>query len=188
MLLISNVGGKNVRVNRISISVKRGNEDLIQMPGNAYFQNQNDSQSLVFTPFKLKPNEEWGHFIQFYSEPSRLDENQYRQMESAIRTNVFNKRALIESKEITVEADPDVVVPLLAFFEKRFRWFPGEYDLTLTVEAEPSAANIKKSLRFTLYESDSAELRARSEDYKFGAGVFFHTPNHDGLPIQLVSQ
>lgn len=188
LIFISNVGGKAVKVRRMFLSVKRGAEDSFEMPCNAYFQNQNDSQSLVFTPFKLKPNEEWGHVTQFCSDLPRLEEKQYRLMEAAIRTNIIEKRVALLNKNEDVSANPEVVAPLLDFFEKRFRWLPGEYELTLTIEAEPASAIINRSFRFTLFESDWTELKARANDYKIGAGVFYHTPNHDGLPVQLVSQ
>jgi hypothetical protein len=70
-------------------------------------------------------------------------------------------------------------------FDKLFIWQPGEYVAELIVEAEPGSASFSRKYRFTLYESDSSELRAHIEDYKFGGGVSYNSDKHASVFVPL---
>jgi len=55
----------------------------------------------------------------------------------------------------------------------------------MTLKTEPQHATVLKRYRVTLFESDSAELRGYAEDYKVGAGVYWHIERHTGLTLPL---
>jgi hypothetical protein len=68
---ISNVGGREVRIQSITLHFERGTKDNFRLPARTYFQAPSDKQALLLTSFKLKPNEEWGHVVHFYNMFSR---------------------------------------------------------------------------------------------------------------------
>src|SRR5262249_50685677 len=74
-----------------------------------------------------------------------------------------------------VAADDEHVRPLLDFFETKFRWFPGEYELVLQIKTEPKRASINKHYRLILFESESKELADHRDDIKHGFGVYIDT-------------
>jgi hypothetical protein len=59
---------------------------------------------------------------------------------------------------------------MTAFFNEHFRWEPGDY--RITVQAAWDEGRVaERRFRFTLFESDSQELRAYADDYRFGYGA-----------------
>lgn len=79
-----------------------------------------------------------------------------------------------------------MVKPFLDLFERLFVWFPGEYVVELTVNAEPGSASFSKQYRFTLYESNSAELKSHVEDYPYGGGLSYNVDRHAGVFVPLL--
>ena len=77
------------------------------------------------------------------------------------------------------------MAPFLTLFETLFVWCPGEYVAALSVVAEPGSASFSTKYRFTLYESDSAELRSHMDDYKFGGGLSYNVDRHIGASVPL---
>ena len=69
--------------------------------------------------------------------------------------------------------------------ERLFIWHPGEYVMELVVEAEPGSATYAKKYRYTLYESDTAELLKHAEDYQHGAGITYNVDRHRGLSVTI---
>ena len=187
-LILSNVGGREVKIKSMSLTFKRGKEDNFSLPAQNFFATPTDKESVLLPSFKLKPNEEWAHVTGFLNFFSRTEEKEYRQIESDIRTDIFKKRTQLDNQEEVVEAASELVQPLLTFFDKKFRWHPGEYEIQLLVQAVPGSASISKKFRVTLFESDSKELQDHKDGYKFGAGVYFDLPKHVPLILPLVSR
>ena len=95
------------------------------------------------------------------------------------------KRDALVDKNINVAADDENVQPLLKFFESKFRWLSGEYELTLKVQVEPERASLCRGYRMTLFESDSKELTDYRDDYKYGFGVCLDLQRHVGVIVPL---
>lgn len=205
-LILSNIGGRILKIRSISLRFRRGIEDDFTLPAQNYFQQPADKESVLLTSFKLKPNDEWGHVVNFLNLFSRTEDKEYRKIESDLRNDILNKlnvqkqleeqlsqddpiakidRTIHSTSSDYVIASDDKVQPALAFFDKKFRWMPGEYSMTLEVKAEPPSASITKQFRVTIFETDSNELREFREDYKYGAGIYFDIPKHSGLILPL---
>ncbi|HEY3399631.1 MAG TPA: hypothetical protein VGK03_03280 [Geothrix sp.] len=185
-LILTNTGGKLLKIKSISLMLKRGDEDTFSLPAQNFFHLPTDKESRLLTPFKLKSGEDWGHIVTFFNHFSRIEDKEYRQIESNLRADINDKRAFLTNKEIDVAADQGNVDPIIALFEKKFRWQPGEYELELQIEAEPSPSVPSSKFRFTLFESDSQELRDIQKGYRFGAGVYYEPPRMTGLFLPLV--
>jgi len=192
-LIISNAGGTDVQVRSIVVNLRRGAEDQFALPAQNYLQLPSDKAAVLLTPFRLKPEEEWAHIINFLNFFPRQDEQLYRQLEANLREDINAKLQARGSSSVNpgaattapVTGDDANVRPLIDFFRNKFRWQPGEYTLDLHVEAKPERASVAKQYRFTLFESDSRELQDYSQDYKFGFGVFIDVPKHAGRVLPL---
>jgi hypothetical protein len=171
-LIISNTGGKEIRVKGIDLHFRHDSGDRFTLPAQGYLQAPNDSNFVLLTSFRLVPNQEWGHIVNFFMRFARKEEKEYRQLEANLKDDIFQKRSALEDKDVVVSADEKAVQPLLKFFREKFRWQPGEYELTVEVRAEPAKASVSKRYRITLFESDSKELEDHCDDYKYGWGVF----------------
>ena len=184
-LIVSNVGGREVKVKSIVLHFKRGNDDQFTLPAQNYLQAPGDKDTVLLTSFKLKPKDEWAHIVTFLNFFSRTDEKAFRQIESNLKNDIFEKKELPANKDKIVEAAPGNIQPVIEFFQHKFRWEPGEYEITLEIKTEPQHATVLKCYRVTLFESDSAELLSYAEDYKVGAGVYWHIERHTGLILPL---
>lgn len=184
-LILSNVGGRDVRIKGSTIAIKRDGKDVALLPAQNYLQNPNDKTNVLFTPFSLRPKEEWAHLVNYLNFFSREDNKKYRSAESEIKTNIYEKREKPENKDKLVEADKNIVSPFIDMFNTSFIWNPGEYEVKITINTKPESARIQKNYRFTLFESDSNELSKAKEDYKFGDGIYWNSDKHQGSIVQI---
>ena len=183
---IRNTGGRELRVRSLKMALTRDNVSLGTFPAQNYFENPSSQASVLFVPFSLKPGDTWAHGTNFLNFFDRATEKLYRESESALGADIRRKlQDRPENDKRAVVADPALVGPFLALFDRLFVWQPGEYVAELTVEAESGSASFSRKYRFTLYESDSAELRTHTDDYKFGGGLSYNVDRHAGVFIPL---
>lgn len=183
---VRNTGGRELRIRSLRIVLARDNSQLANLPAQNYFESPSSQSSVLFVPFTLKPGDTWAHGTNFLSFFDRAREKLYRESESKLGSDIRRKLdARDEYDKNAVVAEPALVAPFMKLFDQLFIWQPGEYVAELIVEAEPGSASFSRKYRFTLYESDSAELRAHVEDYKFGGGVSYHVDKHAGVFVPL---
>lgn len=177
-LSVTNVGGREVRVQKITLTLARG-RDNVELNARGYFEKISDQQATLFTPFRLKPGEEWSHAATFMSMASREARQTYSRAVKDIKEDINAKRAKFVSNHEVAEAEAELVQPLLALFDASFFWRAGEYEVTLKIETNTPKANLSRSFRFTLFESESEQLKAHRDQLKFGNGVYFRSPPVD---------
>jgi len=139
----------------------------------------------LFTPFRLKPKEEWSHNVSFFKFAPREDRQAFSALAKGLKDNITTKRATLPEKSPDVEGDPGVVQPILGMFDANFFWRAGEYQIELHVETDSAKANTKRFFRFTLFESDSDQLKAHRDQLKFGNGVYFRLPPVEPTFVEL---
>lgn len=175
-VIVINTGGRPVRIRGMSVSFTRNGEHRFTLPVQNYLEFPNDEANVLFTPFVLEPGEEWSHIANFLNYFTRQDERAYRQMESAIRSDINERRRRGPADQNQlVEAGEDIVRPIVQFFDQRFDWLEGEYEMTLEVSGD--MATCVKNYDFTIFESESEELRSLSDHYKYGSGIFWNRPD-----------
>lgn len=177
-LLISNIGGRKVRIKNINAAMERDGKPVASLPVQNYLQNPNDQNTVLFTSFSLRPGDEWGHIINLLNLFGREDEKKYRALEAAMLADFRKKRIKTpEDQDEPIEHEKELVSPFIEFFREHFVWLPGEYRLTVYIATDQAKANISKSFRFTLFESHSDQLRAITDHYKYGGGIWWD-PKH----------
>lgn len=183
---VRNTGGRELRIKSLKLALIRDGLHLSPLPAQNYFENPSSTSSVLFVPFSLKPSETWAHGVSFLNFFDRAAEKLYRERESALAMDIRKKiQTRPENDKNAVSADPLLVKPFADLFEKLFLWQPGEYVIELSVETEPGSASFSRKYRFTLYESDSAELRSHTDDYQFGGGLSFNVDRHIGVFVPL---
>jgi len=183
---VNNTGGRQLRVTGMRLAVARDGSHLCELPAQNYFEAPSSQSSVLFVPFMLKPGESWAHATNFLKFFDRATEKLYREGESALGADIRRKLSMrAETDNKAVSAETHLIKPFLDLFEKLFVWLPGEYVIELTVTAKPGAASFSKKYRFTLYESDSADLRSHTHDYQFGGGLSYNVERHVGVFVPL---
>jgi len=173
-LIINNIGGRKIRVKDIGVSIERDNKSIISLSAQNYLQKQHDKNYVLFTTFALNPSDEWAHIVNFLNFFDRENEKEYQTIESSLLNDFQDKRTkLTDEPSSFIELDPDLVKPLEVFFEKHFIWSPGEYTMTINVITEKNKANISKKFRFTVFESQSEQLKKITEHFKYGGGTWW---------------
>jgi hypothetical protein len=186
-LAIRNAGQVNVRVRSMQISIQRDGVSLGDYPAQNYFEMLTSKNTVLLTAFTIKPNESWEHTVNFLRYFDRATEKWYRKCESALREDIQEKIAQRDSNapKTLVEARPELAAPFADFFEKIFVWTPGEYAVEFILTADHSASNVRKRFRFTLFESDTMQLRSYVDDYKYGAGITWMYEKNSALLIPI---
>lgn len=183
---IRNTGGRELRIRSLRIVISRDNLQLLTLPAQNYFETPSSQSSVLFVPFSLKPGDTWAHGTNFLNFFDRATEKLYREAESALGVDIRKKlKSRPEHDTEMVVAEPELIAPFMKLFNDLFVWKPGEYVAELIVDAEPDSASFSRKYRFTLYESDSAELITHTDDYKFGGGVSYNIERHVGVFVPL---
>lgn len=168
-VILTNTGGRSLRIRSISLEFARNGTHVFTLPAQTYLQDQTDKDAVLFTPFVLRAEEDWSHIVNFLNFFGREDEKRYRDIESALRQDIVDKKN--RQPDMLVEADEKNVKPLKEFFEEKFSWHAGEYQLTVVVKGDK--AESRQTYRFTVFESESDELRKHIDEYKYGARVYW---------------
>lgn len=185
-LSIRNSGGRELRIRALRLELSRDKKHILSLPAQNYFEKPTDQMSVLFVPFSLKPGEHWSHAVNFLNFFDRTTEKFYRESETALRFDIQKKlRSKPENERQPVTAEPELVEPFVQLFNRLFIWEPGEYVAELIVEAEPGSASYAKKYRFTLYESDTAELKRYTDDYPYGGGISYNVERHVGVFVLL---
>lgn len=183
---IHNTGGRELRVLSMCLSLSRDGKRLGLLPAQNYNEIPSAQSTVLFVPFRLNPGESWAHNVNFLQLFDRATEKLYRASESALSSNIREKLAALPAGDKgPVHAAPEFVKPFTDLFNRLFIWEPGEYMVELTVEATPGSSSIIKKYRFTLFESDSADLRSHLDDYSIGGGISFDVDRHVGVFVPL---
>lgn len=183
---VRNTGGRTLRIKALRLAIARDGKPLVTLPGQNYFETSTAETAVLFVPFMLKHGESWAHSVSFLNEFDRLTEKLFRESESALSADIKDKlNNRPEGDKSMVIADSKIVDPFHQLFKSMFIWLPGEYVATLQVDAEPGSASFTKHYRFTLYESDTRDLAANTEDYKYGGGISYKVATHSGVNVPL---
>jgi hypothetical protein len=185
-LIVTNVGGRSIKVKGMSLSFKRDGKEIAILPAQGYFQKLTDTSSVLFRGFTIKPHDEWAYTVWFLNFFNRTDEKRYRDAEAILTKDILRKRKLKGNKDRMVEADSKNVAVFLEMFEDKFVWLPGEYELRVSIVCSDKTANITTAYRFTLFESDSNALSSSKNDFKFGDGIYWDSTHHPGVYVQIV--
>lgn len=185
-LILLNRGGREIKVSAISLAFVRDGGDRFELPGRGYYQSPTDQSPVILTSFRLPSNGEWKHIVNFFIPASRTEEREIDQIKSAIRNDIVPRRAQPGNENVLLEAPPDLVAPAEALFRRMFRWQAGEYEVTLNIRTEPKRASITRHYRFTVFESDTAQLVSETKRYKIGAGVYYRDAEQVPVFLPLV--
>ena len=191
---IRNTGGRALRVSTVKLDIGREGVSVGTFPAQNYFEQPSSKSSVLFVPFDIKPGDSWAHTMTFLNIFDRATEKLYRQSSSALREDVRKKIAERDTnakegdKKEAVIGEPSLVEPFLDLHSRLFVWAPGEYAMTLQVSTDGSSSTYSRKYRFTLYESDTDELRSYVDSYKFGAGIFYTDDKQVGVFVPISAQ
>ena len=183
---LANNGGRSLQVRGLAIHIQRDGKQIVSLPAQNYFEKLSDLTNVLLVPFQLKPDENWSHIVNFLNFFDRPTEKIYRTSEASLRDDIQKKlKTKAPEDKNPVKADQNFQEPFMQLFQKLFIWEPGEYVFELTVDTEPSSATYAKKYRFTLFESDTSELKKYTEDYPYGAGIYYNSNEHIGVFVSL---
>lgn len=180
-IILNNTGGKPVTITGLDVFLKQGSKAIGSISGKNYIKTPEKSGQVLLTKFKLKSGDEWAHLTNFYNDFSQRDEKECKSLTKRIRDDISDKLEK-RPKETTglVEISDSLLTEVRSFSNSHNVWETGEYRLELNVICSDSKYNISKSFRFTLYESDSDELKEQIDSYKYGEGIVY-TPTDKNL-------
>lgn len=169
-VMLTNTGGKRIRVRGMSLDIKRAGDAMFTLKGVTYLHSPNASEGVLLAPFSLQVEQEWGHLVNFYQITAQQEQRTFRTFQKAIQDNIIAQRVGMLPTAPDVEAPPELVAPAMEYFNRKFKWFEGEFELSLTITTDSDFAPSKK-LRMTIFETDSRDLEDCKEQLKFGRDI-----------------
>ncbi|EAR09201.1 hypothetical protein [Reinekea blandensis] len=181
-LIVRNIGGRETKINSIVCKVIHNKKIIAELPAQNYL-SEDSKNNVLLTKFSIKPGQEWSKTLNFLNYFDRKEGQVFRDASKSIEDYVFEKRK--EDDKSIHYAPDELVAPLLDQFDRLFIWNDGEYLLQIEVNTDAQEAPILREYRFTLFESQSAEMKEHTKDYSSGAGVYFDYARHSGVLVDL---
>ncbi|EOW9664389.1 hypothetical protein ACO14J_004523 [Vibrio parahaemolyticus] len=184
---LKNIGGRTTNIEKIQIRLTRDGAEFPVLVGSGYYSDMTTQQLTMFTPIDLGSGEKWSHTVNFHEKWNRTQQQKFRAMSSKVRDTI-NGKFVLDPQPVggRHQAEPEQIEEIQNQFNSNFKWLPGEYKGCLEVLDSVGNLLIVDEFKFTLFETESNELKAASNDYRFGYGV--HLPISDkqfGLSIEL---
>lgn len=179
---ITNKGRAKIKIKKIELTISKERHTIANLVCNSFFDTPVSETANLFFPFELPPEKYWDHPCWFTVDLDRNTEQKIRGLLSELNMDISEKLKNRNDEKQVVEASENLVRPLLQHKEKAFIWEPGEYFIQINLQSEPQM-NISKNFRFTLFETDTKELTAYSDDYKYG--MAYHNQKNKGLSIPI---
>jgi hypothetical protein len=177
-IILSNTGGRQAKVKKITMTVLREGTVVATLPAQLYSPETEPTKQILFAGFKIKPNEDRTHNFNFVMDLQRNQDRELQDKTLALMNDVVSKRAKEPNKDNTVEADLVNVQALHEIMNRAFIWIAGEYVMNIRIESKDAKLYVERTFRFTLYESDSNQLRDFESRYKYGEGIYFGSEKH----------
>ena len=185
-LILRNVGGKNIRIKEINIDIERDGKLVDSLVAQNYIPDHLNNQSILFTKFSLAPNYEWSNKVNLLNFFEREEEKLYKNFEKKLFQEMVRLRNDLEENDKTeVEVTDEFVKPFIEIFNRKFIWQPGDYKFHINIKTVNEDADLKKSFRFILFESQSDDLKSYVKDFNIGAGICFEIKEHSGILVQI---
>jgi hypothetical protein len=179
-----NDGGRTITIGKIDCLMLDDSGTSYRLPAQSYVSRQpppssEQSPAEFFMEWLvLKPGQHWAETIHFVKPWSVQDEEAVADVIGKIRNDINAKLASRPpDQKGLVEANANAVEEAKDFFEKRFKLTKGNYKLIVAALSEKNEVIGLRGFSFTLFESQIRALRAATDDYKIGAGIYF--PNTD---------
>ncbi|MCF6149633.1 MAG: hypothetical protein E3K37_13350 [Candidatus Kuenenia sp.] len=173
-LIINNMGGRKVLIESFEAELTKEEGTNYLIKAQNYYKEQVPQVAILFTRFTLFPCEEWAHITNFFNDFTTAEEREYKSLVKEIKDDLERKSRTQPDKNTKVEADEEIIKRTKDFFHRKFIWSPGDYKLRIKVNCSNDKYNIHRDFRFTLFESDSEELRSYTDKYKYGLGVYYY--------------
>ncbi|MBI3302666.1 MAG: hypothetical protein HYZ72_11430 [Deltaproteobacteria bacterium] len=179
-LVMQNIGGKAVSIAKIDCIITDGGNSRWDLPAHSYYSRLPPNQpgqsppELLLGWIPLKPGEHWSetlHCFKFWSTP---EERRANEITAKIRNNIVTKRLQLPAAQFA-EADAELITEAKDFFRTKFNLSEGNYQLVVAALAESDQVLDVRGCEFTLFESSIRALQAMTEEYKYGAGVYYPT-------------
>ncbi|MBA6263907.1 hypothetical protein [Colwellia sp. Bg11-12] len=185
-LILRNVGGRNIRIKEISIDIERDGKFLDTLTAQDYLPDPLNNQSVLLTNFSLSPNDEWSNRVNLLNYFNREEERSFKSSEKALREEIIRLREpLNEGDKTNVKVTDQFIEPFIQMFKNKFIWKPGDYQFQINIKTLDQEADIKKSFRFILFESQSEDLESYVKDFNIGAGISYNVNDHSGVLVQV---
>jgi hypothetical protein len=183
-ILLRNTGGVPLRIKSMSLSFKSKDGEAFSTKAQSFFPLLTEDRQTIFAPFTMAPGQDWAHTVFFYRRFSKSDDQLHRKIGADIKNDLMEKAKIYP--ETAIFADTSYVDKAVNFFQQRFKWTTGEYDVDLSVTVEGKLGIVTKKCRMTIYESDCEQLRKYVDDYDTGLGVsYFDVARHPPIMVSI---
>ena len=146
------------------------------MPAYTYSIDGRDSLDFLFIPFSLNPNEEWANTVEFFAQYKRKEEIEFKDLcQDMVDDHDSQYEWFGPNHKITHGLELEDRARII--FDNKFIWLDGGYKMSIKVKTEDEKSSFSKKYRFTIYESDTKQLKKNTDRYKFGDGIYWDSPN-----------
>jgi hypothetical protein len=179
LVTFENQGTRKVTIQKLHGLLIDSSGNVQPMPGQQYIlpptKSGENPPELLFAGLSLKADERWSETVRFFRSFSEDEEDKVNDLASKMRKDISKKPPAAGPP--WPEVDPQLVTEAVDFFGRQFRLTKGNYQFIIAAASEKEEILAVQGVEFTIYENSVAALKSATEDYKFGAGVYYPSSN-----------
>ncbi len=180
LVTLENVCARKVTVTKMEGLLLPPTGPAVVLPGQQYISRQLPGAGqlppeLLLVGISLKPDESWGENVRFFASFSEDEEDYVNRIIGGMKKDIWNKQMArqMAGSLFPTETDEKLVADATAFFTHKFWLTKGNYTFLIAARDERGQLLAVQGTEFTLYENSISAMREATEEYKYGAGVYY---------------
>lgn len=172
---MKNSGNKTLTISSLRLELKYPNGTVKPLAAQSYaklISGQANSIDFPITSIALGVGASWSEVVSFYADLTPDDEQATSELRLKISSDIANKIQKVESPKPWVEAEQSLVNEAVQLFNKNFDLKKGQYTFAIKCEANGRDTMLTEG-SFTLYNHHIVTIRSQTDDYAYGAGIYF---------------
>lgn len=182
-LIINNVGVKAVKIKKITTDIYVDDSLITSLSALNYVPNPSDNKTVILPTFNIEAKSEWSNITNFQQLLKREEEKIRRDISLIIQKKVSENTDTEQKEAVTVKNK--VVKPLHKIFKENFIWEASRYKIDINIETDDIKTNLSKTIYFTIFETQSNELKAHQDGYSSGDTVYWNSGRFSGTYIDI---
>ncbi|MNJ21396.1 hypothetical protein D3C77_157460 [compost metagenome] len=180
-LRIENTGGRDLDISKVFLRI--GEKGEINTPLITTYEKSQAEQTL-FAGVRVKPGETWQAFFCFWEMDPDVS-REMRNIENATRKELTPTPSTTTLFPNQPQMSTDLITKINNFFSRQFKLKPSEFPIEVRIHTNQAGEFKFSGFRFTLYESDIADLKSHTERYPSGDGITWHSNINNWIQVPV---
>jgi hypothetical protein len=191
---LHNVGNVDLSIDSLDIIQKNPSGKVVKLHAESFTKPATSgamSWDFPISRISIPVGESWSEFVFFNRTVSPTDEEKFNKIRLDISQSIFDAQQSQDwdsfNPRAAVAANAKYVEEAISFFDEKFDLEKGKYAIDIVATTIDGRQFVQKS-EITIYEYHIQALKSQTDDYKYGAGIYYPTNNSKQVWVKIVPE